>query len=337
LIAESSLTYAKTQAENTPYTDHFLCLSQIWSSSSWELGGSGPECNDGMSFKLGKIQLTLGLLGFLGWILNFIIKKNKNFKVNSRFLAISFIGLTSFCMMFPYSLPIWKLFSFILAPFQFPWRFNSFFLFFISFYSGYFISLIHFKKVHFIILPSVLLLIAMILISSKPYFRHPWRVTYDEYYMKYVSDEYIYKKIAYAIPEYLPRTVDYGKWMNFRDLDYNLSYSPFIGNSSRISIITNQPYKKEMKSLVDQHIIINTTYFPFWEIKIDGKQFVPTIFDNLGRPILSRLISNSIVTVQYNETPIEKAGNSITVITFLTLIVVILNKKLWKKINSMLQ
>ena len=63
LIAESSLTYATYVATLTKFKDHFLCVNQLW-QSPWGYGGSAPGCSaDGMSFKLGKPQVLMSILG----------------------------------------------------------------------------------------------------------------------------------------------------------------------------------------------------------------------------------------------------------------------------------
>ncbi len=334
---ESSLTFAKAQAEKTPYADHFLCPLQLWSSPTWELGGSGIGCNDGMSFKLGKIQLVLGVFGFLAWIFSVLFHKRRFPKGNAKYIIVSFFGIMSLFMMFDISTFLWKIFSFVLAAFQFPWRFNSFFLFFIAFFAGYLVNAIKNRIIRIVVQPLTLLLVIMMLSSSRPYFRHPWRVTYNEYYSKYVSDEYIYKSIAYAIPEYLPRTANYQKWMNYKTPQKLMTkpgdYSPFLGSTKSLSIKKNLPYEKEAVSLADQTITINTLYFPFWQITVNGKILVPKSFDSLGRPILS-VTKSSTIRVIYKETITETIGNYITILTIVGLGVVAFNRKLWNRLNN---
>jgi len=336
LIGESSLTYAKAQAEKTVYSDHFLCPMQLWSSPTWELGGSGVGCNDGMSFKLGKIQLILGMLGFLGWIISFLALQKKNsWKENGKYFVLAFFGIMSLFMMFDASSFLWKAFSFVLTPFQFPWRFNSFFLLFVSIFAGYFIKVLSLKVPKKILLIISLLVIGAMFVSSRPYFRHPWRVSYDEYTLKYVSDEYISKKIVYAIPEYLPRTANYDKWMGFGQTN-KATYVPFIGENKSLVIVKNLPYEKQGKSVIAQKVTVNIHYFPFWYISVDGKQIIPKMFDSLGRPTLS-VSKSAIINVKYKETTTETAGNIVTIITFFVLVLFCSNKKLWKKVNNTLQ
>ncbi|MBI3366080.1 hypothetical protein HY041_00430, partial [Candidatus Roizmanbacteria bacterium] len=69
LLLENHLTYAKEIATATKYWQHFVCPQQLW-QSPWGFGGSTAGCTDGMSFKIGKMQLVLGGLGMLLFFLN---------------------------------------------------------------------------------------------------------------------------------------------------------------------------------------------------------------------------------------------------------------------------
>jgi len=286
---------------------------------------------------LGKTQLVLGLLGFLAYIFSSIFQKKHLPKGAGKYFVVIFFGIMSLYMMFSVSTFLWKTFSFVLAAFQFPWRFNSFFLFFISFFAGYLIWALKNRTLNIIILPLSLLLVVAMLVSSRPYFRHPWRLSYNEYYLKYVSDEYIYKKIAYTIPEYLPRTANYQIWMDYGSTQKTNtgpnSYVPFIGSNKGISITKNSSYEKQMTSLIDQDVTINTIYFPFWEITVDNKVVTPKLFDFLGRPVLS-VTKSSTIRVRYRETLIEIIGNYITILTIIGLGSVALSKKLWNRLNN---
>ncbi|MFN4212993.1 MAG: 6-pyruvoyl-tetrahydropterin synthase-related protein, partial [Microgenomates group bacterium] len=64
-IVEMKYTWAKEVATKTNFNDHFLCLTQLW-QSMWGFGGSTKGClNDGMSFMIGKIQITFFILGII--------------------------------------------------------------------------------------------------------------------------------------------------------------------------------------------------------------------------------------------------------------------------------
>lgn len=294
LIVENHLTYATTIAEQTRYADHFLCPDQLW-QSPWGFGGSIKGCNDGMSFKIGKIQIGLFVFGIVFLLLQFLKQK----KVKDLMLYLFFITLTlgSLFMTTYFSKPIWDFFSGELALFQFPWRFIAFSLLGMTFIASYFLNTIKIPFKNFLL---VLLIFLVIGISSK-YFTgrfFPKQI----FEQKFLSQEYIETKAAYQIPEYLPRTVNYDTWRTYE----------------------NKPITKAW---------VNIHYFPFWNIKVNGKTINPTKFDELGRPIIE-LKKDSKVTISYKETPIEKIGDFITLFTFGILLYIIKSKKLWNKIST---
>ncbi len=295
LIVESHLTYATYVATQTKYIDHFLCPYQLW-QSQWGYGGSIKGCNDGMSFKIGKMQIILSLFGALLFLYRMFTKqkKEKVFFISIGFLILS---LGSLFMTTYFSKPLWDLFSPILSLFQFPWRFIAFSLLGIGFFVAYFFHNVKFPYKNIF---QVFIIFLVIGISSK-YFtgRFLSKKVFEE---KFLSREYVEKKAAYQIPEYLPRTADYEAWRKYEKI----------------------PIKK---GVIDIH------YFPFWNIKVDGKTIIPTRFDELGRPILE-LNQSSTIEVSYRETLIEKIGNFITLFTFGILLYIIKSKKLWNKLAS---
>ena len=135
VILETKYTFAKEVATLTFYQNHFLCPNQLW-QSSWGFGGSAAGClNDGMSFKIGKIQLILFILGMLFFVYHLLIgKKNKSSSFPLYFLVSTcfFLFLTVYQSAF-----FWKLFEDYLNIIQFPWRFIGLSILGIAFFSSY--------------------------------------------------------------------------------------------------------------------------------------------------------------------------------------------------------
>lgn len=325
-LLEGNLTYANTIASKTNYADHFLCTWQLWRASAWSYGGSGIGCmNDDMSFQLGKPHIILGVLGLLIFFYELLIQKKRDNLIVISFF-IFFVGIFSTFLTLPYSKPIWDLLSPVMRVFQFPWRFLPFSLFFLSYFAAYIITFI--KKLEIKIGVVTLLSFTLIFLSHK-FFSKPWKYNLYEYSAMFLSDKYIQKKAAYEIPEYFPRVGDYKTWRLYESKEIGFY-------TNRLVYKVNKPFYKEIK--IDQNqIILPIHYYPFWEITIDGKIFVPHTFDKLGRPILTDLSTHSTIVVRYNETPIEKIGNGMSIISFGLLVFVCLNKKLWKKMNAILQ
>lgn len=324
MILESPLTYAREVAALTDYRQHFLCLYQLW-DSPWGFGGSAPDCiNDGMSFKLGKLQIIFALLGVLIFLTNLFknkIKKELILRVTCYmlFLTISSLLMTTYPSQF-----IWTIFSPILSLIQFPWRFTSFSLLGLVFLLTYFWQTIRFRSKNIVIF---LLIILGLIIGAKYFYRQPINKTVFE--NKYLSQEYIEKVVAYKIPEYLPKTADYQTWRTGIDFNYLL---PIETREINYQLIKNLPFEKIIK-VNSGLVIINIHYFPFWRISIDGKIFIPNKFDQFGRPVLS-VNKPSIIKIAYRQTLTESMSNLITVLTFICLLVVVERKILWKRLTA---
>lgn len=324
-VVENRLTYANEIASKTKYSDHFLCVWQLWKANKWSFGGSGIGCmNDDMSFQIGKIQLILAGIGIVIFFINLKKKIQKPFLSIPLFI-LSWTLLSAFLTLYV-SQPIWDLLSPGMAVFQYPWRFLTFVVFGTAFFASYIVNGISNKKilVIFIIVSSL----GVLVISGK-FFSRPWKYSLDEYTSNYLTEKYIDQKAAYEIPEYFPRSGDYQTWRQ-----YDKFATGFYNNS--LTYVFNQSFYKEIKINQNQ-IILPIHYFPFWDITIDGKLFIPHSFDKLGRPILSDLSAHSTIIVRYNETPVEKCSDVMTLITLIGLFVVCLNKKIWKKINFILK
>ncbi|MEK7110010.1 MAG: 6-pyruvoyl-tetrahydropterin synthase-related protein, partial [Patescibacteria group bacterium] len=235
-IAEMNLTWAKEVAILTNFQNHFLCINQLW-DFPWGYGGSTMGCaDDGMSLKIGKIQLIFFGLGILLFLYETFVKKNK---INKIYLFIIIYSLLFLFLALYQSKFIWELFSPIMSIVQFPWRFIGPSLLGISFFVSYFFQNL---KVPFKSLFIFLIILAAIFINSK-YFKGQ-EIKKIDFEKKYLSQKYIEKKAAYAIAEYLPKTIDYNYW---RSLE-NKRQVPleFIAKSSI------EPFDKDRQTLIEK-------------------------------------------------------------------------------------
>ncbi len=319
-LLENHLTYANDIASKTKYADHFLCTWQLWRAVKWSYGGSGIGClNDDMSFQVGKPHIILGVLGMIVFLYELFRKRKMQHTLLSFFVLT--LGVFSAFLTLPYSKPIWDLFSPIMKVFQFPWRFLSFLLFSLSFFSAYAFS--HIKILKFQTTVIVVCSLTLLFLSSK-FFTNPWQYSLDEYTGMFLTEKYIEKKAAYEIPEYFPRTGSYQAWRASEKIGLE-------SNIDNILTLVNRPFYKQYK-MMNEDVVIPLHYFPIWNIAIDTTSIKPTQFDPLGRPQIKAPVG-SIITVTYKETPIEMAGNILTVIGFVFLFLLAVNKKIWKKLN----
>lgn len=236
-ILEMKWTYAKQVATLTSYKDHFLCINQIW-QSNWGFGGSTPGClNDGMSFKIGKIQLVLFLLGTVLFLFNFIFKKQRS-KNNIIFFYLLISTIFFLYLTLYQSLWFWQIFEPVLKIFQFPWRFIGLSLLGIAFFGVYFFEKINlpFKKILIFLLTFLLLLI-----NSKYFYGQ--KINNLEFEKKYLAKEYIENKVAYKVAEYLPITNNYQFW---RKLEKK------IPTKEEIKKISLKPFSKNSQTTVEK-------------------------------------------------------------------------------------
>lgn len=234
-LAEMKYTWAHQVAALTNFSDHFLCINQLW-QSNWGYGGSTKGCiDDGMSFKIGKIQLIFFFLGILIFLYKIFFKKNK---LNFIYLFIIIYSLLFLFLTLYQSQPLWELFSPVLSVIQFPWRLIGPPLLGIAFFSAYFF---HYLKIPLKNALIIIILITVLIINGRYFYGQ--EIKKDSFEKKYLSQEYIEKKAAYAIAEYLPKTIDYQYW---RSLEKKKEIPlEFFAKSSI------EPFSKERQTLIE--------------------------------------------------------------------------------------
>ena len=240
-----SFTWAREVAILTNFRNHFLCINQLW-DFPWGYGGSTKGCiNDGMSLKIGKAQIIFFAFGIALFLYKTLVKKNKANKISLFFIIYSLLFL--FLTLYQ-SQPIWELFSPIVSIIQFPWRFIGLSLLGISFFAGYFFQNLKIPGKS----PVIFLLVLTVIIINGKYFKGQDmdKINFEK---KYLSQEYIEKKAAYAIPEYLPKTIDYNYW---KSLEKKKGIPlEFIAKSSI------EPFDKNKQTLIEK--VANTISIVF--------------------------------------------------------------------------
>lgn len=311
---EGSFVQAATIAKEYNYLDHFLCPWQLWKAQGWVLGGSLPGCNNPleMSFKLGKLQIILGALGFAA-LLTTILKKKKitHTLFPILFFAVIFIGATFLTLEF--SKPIWQFFSPIMSLFQFPWRFLVFSMFGVSVFSAYFFSTIKFPFQTLI----VFFLIILLFIPARKYFISPL-IPYKIYQEQYNSKAYFYNHLAYKMPEYIASGANLAYWRNLEPKNEDQTqyaidpYLP-VQSDQKFEVLRNSSLNKKIVFKESGIATLNIHYFPFWHIAINKQRILPVQFDQLHRPII-QIKSNDTMEIQYDQTTAEKIADLLSLI-----------------------
>lgn len=314
-ILENGLTWAKVVALQTNYNDHFLCINQLW-NSPWGFGGSTNGCNaDGMSFKVGKIQLLLFIVGVLTTIYSIFWIKIKKQKILINFENLYFICI--FCIAVFLTTNVSKIFWDaipFLQLFQYPWRFLAFIPISIAFVSAVQLSKISIKNNKLVVL---ILIFSLLIVNGKYYFGQ--KTSKIEFEKKYSSLEYSIKKAPFSVPEYLPKIVDYTFWRSLENkperiiFDYNKPFDVIQGSGK---IILHENLHKTIVITKNSIVYVNIHYMPYWHISVNKNKYIPTSFDNLGRPKII-VLKNSVIDVQYQSTGIENIGNILTILAII--------------------
>mgnify|MGYP000106109690 CR=1 FL=1 len=292
------------------YHNHFVYARQLW-DSPWGYGGSAKGEEDGMSFKIGKIQIVLGTLGLI--IFLYFFKKNKKDYIFFCFL-ISILLLSIFFML-QESLLLWELlpgFSYI----QYPWRFLNYagfcFVVFISF------IFLPFKKRWQIII-SIGIIFITLWFSAKYFSPQQYLLLKDH---DYTSDLNLRYKISKISDEYLPN--------NFPPInspqeiaEESLSSTPEVN----IKKIKDEPTFKKYDMYVANPttFITKISFFPRWRAFIDNEEV--DIKDNNGRIQIFLPEGQYQLKFVFTDTLLRKFANTISVLAAFLLVYVSL---FWK-------
>ena len=189
------------------FRDHFVCLNQLW-DSPWGFGGSTPGCIDGMSFKIGKLHITVVVFSFMLLVLKFLRKKFNHYN-DTYYYIVKLIGflilgfMLSIFFMVEISKPVWETIS-LMAFFQYPWRFLLLASFFSSFLAGGLIWSLEpvLKKKNYLLLSLAGPMVFLLLIFNVKLFQP--QAILDKSVSDFTSDYAILWVASKTSDEYLP-------------------------------------------------------------------------------------------------------------------------------------
>jgi uncharacterized membrane protein len=275
-------------ATMTSYRDHFVTLSQLW-SSPWGYGGSTKGVmGDNMSFMIGKGQI---ILAFLGAIALFKLKKWPQLVLfASIVLLATFLTLSQ-------SEFIWNAVS-ILSVMQFPWRSLAVVGVGVAVLAGYAITILP-KKVQFI---SMLILSVLLVTTNLKYFRPQEYRNYNQDILS--SQSNLDPLVRDKIPEYLP------VWMPQPPIHRQDDGLTHTSTSSYGTITTSS----------NGPIMLATAYMPQWKLKIDNRDV--EISKNEAGIIRTPSLTAGTHTYKltWHRTFIEKIGIWISALTIITVV-----------------
>lgn len=322
VILEKDLVHTETLVQGYyEYVAHFVSLNQLLISRFWGYGPSVWEVKDDrMSFQVGHLHwlLSLVVLGLVIW------RYRKTRKIDNILLIAGFFiasGWFAAFMAHTRSIKIWQAIQ-PLQFVQFPWRFVTLSIFSFSIVAGSlaaFLDKVKSKAAGWI----VTILIIGLVFLGKDYFK-PEK-------MGQVTDEEKFSGAAWdlqqtaGIYDYLPKSAKEapkGPQKTLADIadgEVGEIITAVQGsNWARFRVIAD----KETK------VRINVFKFPDWRVFVDGKETETTIRDDsLGRMHISVPAGEHEILARLFDTSPRKAGNLISLISWLAL----LTAPIWRR------
>lgn len=277
------------------FRSQFVKVSQLFIDRSWNYAGSAPQSANTISYQIGWPHWWLVALSFFFVVVN---RKRKNVLLFSFFLLLFTFAVF---MTHNKSSFIWESFE-ILSFVQFPWRFLSVVIFAGSLLGAYFLTLFKDKSLKWLSISIIVLTVVL-----------NWQYFRPEHFYKDVTDttklsgQNFIDQQKGSLLDYLPKTA-----LEPRQLP------------DKLDNFVNKSNKWQLKIKVDKESVVEVPVFDFpgWKVFIDGKEVSHSNKNVLGR--ISFVVPSGEHTIdgKFTNTPIRTFGNTITLISFLLLILI---------------
>ncbi|MCX6793694.1 MAG: hypothetical protein NTY06_01165 [Candidatus Gottesmanbacteria bacterium] len=300
-IAEMKYTNVASQiGQGSDFRDHFVCIGQLW-NSPWGFGGSAKGCLDGLSFKVGKVHLLVGFTVIISVLVGLIRQRRAKILI-----AVGMaIFVTSVFFMLNISEPLWDILP-LSAFVQYPWRFLAFAIFGISLV----VSQIVYALRPAIVRWGIVVLVAglVLFVEAK---RFTPQYTYSRAFSDFETQEDISFRVSKISDEYLPAAVRRPKTPQ---------------EVARDTIPKSDLYTVETQQMTDTYgkfgfharesasVQINTAYFPGWHYIVNVTDTTPRVQN--GLPVITIPSGESVLQMQFRDTPVRGIAN---IISFLSL------------------
>ncbi len=278
---------------------HYTTLNELFISRFWGYGAS-----------LWQKKFLSVSIGHLHWILPMLIlvisvfRKKLKLLTTNDYLLMTIFGFAALFLTHGKSSFIWNSFPFI-QYIQFPWRFLSIAVFFLSLSAGYIGILL---KNKFLIL---CLLISCILINYSFFRPDIWKTVTDrDWFSGSQWDENRSTSLTDFWPVYGPSPTGFA-----------FSEPIFSSGYGRVDAVQKQNNLSFFRILVvsDQaEIVFPITYFPGWKLFNNTRQI--SIYPNQAGLITARLpVGGYDLNLKFTDTPVRSAGNIISLLSLFSL------------------
>lgn len=307
------------------YLAHFATVNQLFFSRFWDYGAStwGPE--DEMAFPVGQLHWAMASIALMVFSWFWLKKKRKEIFLVGLFFVF-FLG-TAF-LAHQRSTPIWQTIP-VLSSMQFPWRFVGFAAFFATLLSGSVFLLIK-NKTSTAILAGVL--IGGVIVWNFNFFQ-PEKILQITDQEKLFSAKGWYKLQTDAIFDYLPI---YAQKPPGKPVPAQPWFEDGKGEIKNFQKGTN--WQKFDLSVASERATIRLPLydFPGMKVWVDGQKAEINHDNFLGLITFQVPAGNHQVSARLTNTPIRTIANSISLVSWLALLIFVIKLETWVKFRKLI-
>ncbi|OGE33552.1 hypothetical protein A3J19_02320 [Candidatus Daviesbacteria bacterium RIFCSPLOWO2_02_FULL_41_8] len=311
------------QAENLKESEfipnfraHFVTVNQLFFSRFWGYGASIWGDQDGLSFQVGwphwQLALIAGCLLLIQGFKDRFSLREKNYLLYFIFFAVS---VASLLMTHNKTAFVWELIG-KLQFVQFPWRFLSVAIFFVSFLGGVIVLFIKSRyRVYFIVIITFLTVFLN------------FRYFQPEYYKNNQSDKDLLTGSEWefyqqgSLTDYLPKAA--------RKPTKIAPGMPIVKGDAKVENFTKSSNKFKFRVEVKNRAIIDIPVFdfPIWKILANGKAIEHSDKGEFGSIRIELSPGSYIVNGYFENTWLRTAANSLSLIAAGVILLIILRRK----------
>jgi len=303
------------------YRQHFVNLYQLFISNVWGYGSSRLGSGDDLSLSVGQIQWVMAVIA--------VFLAIKNYKKDKQKSIIIFV-LASLCLSVIFlihqrSAFIWDTFKFM-SMFQFPWRFLVISAFLLPILSAYAISYLKVKWQTFVVIGVLVLIFGLFGNFFRP---QKWLNVNDS---ELLSGKEFEKQLTASIFDYLPKDSVLPPNYKAPDLPEIIIGEAKVNNyvkgsdfqygnivvSSASAILRAPIFDFPGMEVVDNNKIINHNHN-----ECSGQDYC------FGQVSFKLEKGTHDVSVKLKSTMPRKAGDFISLISLIVILIIILRKKEW--------
>ncbi len=305
---------------------HFVSINQLFFSRFWGFGSSLWGLEDEMSFQVGLVHWLTAIVAIFSCLYLSLIKRNTCKKEIFYLLFFFVIFISTTFLMHNKSAFIWEKFEF-LNYLQFPWRLLAFPMFSLSIIAGSVPKLFERINPRFNerIVAVVLSLLAIGL--NWNYFK-PEKILLINDAEKIYSQEGWRRLQVDAILDYLPNSASPPS-SSAKDklIVDDVELDPIYWNKG-----TNWlEFAVDLSE--DTEVVVPIFYFPEWNAWINGKKTSMIKTSDTGQISLFIPKGENLVYLRLLDTPVRRWANLVSLISWWTLIVIILYNPVRKKLK----